>query len=247
MELNRTALVTGASRGIGRAAAMLLAENGFNVVVHYHKNKAAAEETVQSLKTRGYAAMAVGADLRSEVEIMEMVKAGEAYFGKIDVLVNNAGIAAQKLLTDMTAQEWDEMFAVHVRGNFLCSRAVLPAMIARRSGKIVNISSIWGVVGASCEVHYSAAKAAVIGMTKALAKEVAPSGICVNCVAPGVIETDMISHLDGKNKNRIGGRYAAGETRNAGGRGAGNFVFASAQSDFITGQSCWQTADLQDK
>lgn len=236
MELNRTALVTGASRGIGRAAAMLLAENGFNVVVHYHKNKAAAEETVQSLKTRGYAAMAVGADLRSEVEIMEMVKAGEAYFGKIDVLVNNAGIAAQKLLTDMTAQEWDEMFAVHVRGNFLCSRAVLPAMIARRSGKIVNISSIWGVVGASCEVHYSAAKAAVIGMTKALAKEVAPSGICVNCVAPGVIETDMISHLDEKTKTELAADTPLGRLGTPEDVARAILFFASAQSDFITGQ-----------
>lgn len=236
MELNRTALVTGASRGIGRAAAILLAENGFNVVVHYHKNKAAAEETVQSLKTRGYAAMTVGADLRSEVEIMEMVKAGEAYFGKIDVLVNNAGIAVQKLLTDMTAQEWDEMFAVHVRGNFLCSRAVLPAMIARRSGKIVNISSIWGVVGASCEVHYSAAKAAVIGMTKALAKEVAPSGICVNCVAPGVIETDMISHLDEKTKTELAADTPLGRLGTPEDVARAILFFASAQSDFITGQ-----------
>ncbi len=236
MELNQTALVTGASRGIGRAAAQLLAQNGFNVVVHYYQNKAAAEETVQSLKARGYAAMAVGADLRSEAEVVELARAGEAYFGKIDVLVNNAGIAAQKLLTDMTVQEWDEMFAVHVRGNFLCSRAVLPAMIARGHGKIVNISSIWGTVGASCEVHYSAAKAAVIGMTKALAKEVAPSGICVNCVAPGVIETDMISHLDEETKMELAADTPLGRLGTPEDVAQAILFFASAQSDFITGQ-----------
>ncbi|MCI9625289.1 MAG: 3-oxoacyl-ACP reductase FabG [Clostridia bacterium] len=236
MELNRTALVTGASRGIGRAAAELLAQNGFNVVVHYYQNKAAAEETVQSLKARGYAAMAVGADLRSAAEVVEMVKAGEAYFGKIDVLVNNAGIAAQKLFTDMTVQEWDEMFAIHVRGNFLCSRAVLPAMIARGHGKIVNISSIWGTVGASCEVHYSAAKAAVIGITKALAKEVAPSGVCVNCVAPGVIETDMISHLDEKTKMELAADTPLGRLGTPADVAQAILFFASAQSDFITGQ-----------
>ena len=218
MELNRTALVTGASRGIGRAAAELLAQNGFNVVVHYYQNKAAAEETVQSLKARGYAAMAVGADLRSAAEVVEMVKAGEAYFGKIDVLVNNAGIAAQKLFTDMTVQEWDEMFAIHVRGNFLCSRAVLPAMIARGHGKIVNISSIWGTVGASCEVHYSAAKAAVIG------------------VAPGVIETDMISHLDEKTKMELAADTPLGRLGTPADVAQAILFFASAQSDFITGQ-----------
>lgn len=236
MELNQTVLVTGASCGIGRATAELLTQNGFNVVVHYHTNKAAAEELVQSLKTKGYAAMAVGADLRSEAETIKMVKAGTDYFGKIDVLVNNAGIAAQKLLTDITVQEWDDMFAVHVRGNFLCSRAVLPDMVARGKGKIVNVSSIWGAVGASCEVHYSAAKAAVIGMTKALAKEVAPSGICVNCVAPGVIDTDMIAHLDSAAKTELAADTPLGRLGTPEDVARAILFFASPQSDFITGQ-----------
>lgn len=236
MELNQTALVTGASRGIGRATAELLARNGFNVVAHYHNNKEAAEELVRSLKAQGYAALAVGADLRSEADIIEMVNAAMGYFGKIDVLVNNAGIAAQKLLTDMTVQEWDEMFAVHVRGNFLCSRAVLPDMIARKKGKIVNLSSIWGVQGASCEVHYSAAKAAVIGMTKALAKEVAPSGIRVNCVAPGVIDTDMIAQLDEETRARLAEETPLGRLGTPEDVARAILFFASSQSDFMTGQ-----------
>lgn len=236
MSLNRTALVTGASRGIGRAAATLLAENGFNVIVHYHSGKREAETLVQTLRERGGAAIAVGADLREEKQIEEMVRQGKAYFGKIDVLVNNAGIASQKLFTDITAEEWDNMFAVHVRGSFLCTRAVLPDMIARKNGKIVNISSVWGVHGASCEVHYSAAKAAVIGMTKALAKEAAPSGICVNCVAPGVIDTEMLSCFDEATKAALAEETPLGRLGTPEDVARAILFFASPQSDFITGQ-----------
>lgn len=236
MSLNRTALITGASRGIGRAAAKLLAENGFNVIVHYHTGKESAETLVQNLREEGYAAIAVGADLREETQVEEMARQGKAYFGKIDVLVNNAGIAAQKMFTDITAAEWDNMFAVHARGSFLCTRAVLPDMIARKSGKIVNISSVWGVCGASCEVHYSAAKAAVIGMTKALAKEAAPSGICVNCVAPGVIDTEMLSCFDETIKAALAEETPLGRLGTPEDIARAILFFASAQSDFITGQ-----------
>lgn len=236
MSLNRTALITGASRGIGRATAKLLAENGFNVIVHYHNGKREAETLVQTLRERGNAAIAVGADLREEAQIREMVRQGEAYFGKIDVLVNNAGIASQKMFTDIAAEEWDAMFAVHVRGSFLCTQAVLPDMIARKNGKIVNVSSIWGIRGASCEVHYSAAKAAVIGMTKALAKEVAPSGICVNCVAPGVIDTEMLSCFDETTKAALAEETPLGRLGTPEDIARAILFFASAQSDFITGQ-----------
>lgn len=236
MSLNRTALITGASRGIGRAAAKLLAENGFNVIVHYRSGKREAETLVQTLRERGYAAIAVGADLREEAQISEMVRQGKAYFGKIDVLVNNAGIASQKMFTDITAEEWDDMFAVHARGSFLCTKAVLADMIARKNGKIVNISSIWGIHGASCEVHYAAAKAAVIGMTKALAKEVAPSGICVNCIAPGVIDTEMLSCFDDTTKAALAEETPLGRLGTPEDIARAILFFVSAQSDFITGQ-----------
>lgn len=236
MSLNRTALITGASRGIGRAAAKLLAENGFNVIVHYHSGKREAETLVQTLRERRYAAIALGADLREETQISEMVRQGKAYFGKIDVLVNNAGIASQKMFTDITAEEWDDMFAVHARGSFLCTKAVLADMIVRKNGKIVNISSIWGIHGASCEVHYAAAKAAVIGMTKALAKEVAPSGICVNCIAPGVIDTEMLSCFDDTTRAALAEETPLGRLGTPEDIARAILFFASAQSDFITGQ-----------
>jgi 3-oxoacyl-[acyl-carrier protein] reductase len=124
-------------------------------------------------------------------------------FGRIDVLVNNAGIAQSKMFTDLTADDWDAMFDVNVKGAFHCCQSVLPGMISRKSGCILNVSSIWGLVGASCETHYSAAKAAVIGLTKALAKELGPSGIRVNAVAPGVIDTDMIAGLDDETREAL--------------------------------------------
>ena len=140
--------------------------------------------------------MAVQADIRDSAQVQRMVDAIMAQWGAIDILINNAGIAQQKLFTDITDEEWYNMFAVHVDGTFYCTRAVLPAMIAQKQGVIVNISSMWGQVGGSCEVHYSAAKGAIQAMTKALAKEVGPSGIRVNCVAPGVIQTEMNAILD---------------------------------------------------
>jgi 3-oxoacyl-[acyl-carrier protein] reductase len=185
----KKALVTGASGGIGRAVASHLAGDGYEVVLNYHKNEKSARSLFKEL-TRAYgegAAVLARADLSDSAQVADLFRAA----GKIDLLVNNAGIAQQKLFTDLTDRDWDDMFNVDVRGVFLCCRAALPAMIREKSGCIVNISSMWGQVGASCEVHYSAAKAAVIGLTKALAKEVGPSGIRVNCIAPGVIATEM--------------------------------------------------------
>lgn len=185
----KKALVTGASGGIGRAVAARLAGDGYRVFLNYYKNEESARSLLERL-TRAYgpeAAALARADISDPAQVEDLFRAA----GKIDLLVNNAGIAQQKLFTDLTDRDWDDMFNVDVKGVFLCCRAALPAMIREKSGCIVNISSMWGQTGASCEVHYSAAKAAVIGLTKALAKEVGPSGIRVNCIAPGVIDTEM--------------------------------------------------------
>lgn len=192
----KVVLVTGASRGIGKAVAERFAHAGYAVAVQYHTGKMEAEAFVQQLLTEGYSAMVVQADVSKSAQVQHMVEQIVATWGTIDILVNNAGIAQQKLFTDLTDEDWHTMFGVHVDGTFYCTRAVLPMMIHNKNGVIVNMSSMWGQVGGSCEVHYSAAKGAIQAMTKALAKEVGPSGIRVNCVAPGVIQTEMNKMLD---------------------------------------------------
>ena len=183
----KVALVTGASRGIGREIALALAREGYDVAVHCRENIARARELAAHIHGR-----AVQADVADAAQVQAMVGEVLAYYGRVDLLVNNAGIAHSGLLTDLTTEEWRRLFAVNVDGAYYCTREVLPGMISRKQGCIVNISSIWGMRGASCEVAYSASKAALIGFTKALAQEVGPSGVRVNCVAPGVIETDMM-------------------------------------------------------
>ncbi|SDM83505.1 elongation factor P 5-aminopentanone reductase [Acetanaerobacterium elongatum] len=192
----KTALVTGASRGIGAAVAIKLAQEGFCVAVNYLHSEARAQDVVRSIRLNGGQAAAFHADVSDKAQVDAMVGRIKAQFGGIDVLINNAGIAQQKLFTDITAEEFNRMLGVNLCGMFYSAQAVLPHMIHRKAGNIVNISSIWGITGASCEVHYSAAKAGVIGFTKALAKELGPSGIRVNCIAPGVIATEMNGALD---------------------------------------------------
>lgn len=191
----KTVLITGASRGIGAATARLFAQNGYAVAVHYHRRADCAEALVKELTENGADAFAVCADIADAAAVKRMVGEVLARFGHVDVLVNNAGISASGLVTDVTDADWERMMAVNLSGAFYTCRAVLPSMIARKSGAIVQVSSMWGEVGASCEVAYSTAKAGLIGLTKALAKEVAPSGIRVNCVTPGVIATEMNAHL----------------------------------------------------
>lgn len=191
-----TVLVTGASGGIGRAIAEAFLAAGHRVALHYNRNEAAVVRAVEEARGRRLSALAVRADLRKEDEIFAMIGQVRHAFGPVDVLINNAGVALpQKLLTDCTAAEWDDVFNVNVRGMFLVTKAALPHMIAKKRGSIVNISSMWGVTGGSCEAAYSASKAAVIGLTKAIAKEVAPSGVRVNCIAPGFIDTSMNAGL----------------------------------------------------
>ncbi len=225
-------LITGASRGIGRALALAFAAAGYDLVLQYRSNRQAMAETLQSLASYDVACQSFAVDLSQETAVEDFL----GQIGAIDVLVNNAGIAQQKLFTDITTAEWDEMFAVDVRAVFWCTKGVLPDMIRRKKGRIINISSIWGLTGASCEVHYSAAKAAVIGMTKALAKELAPSGITVNCIAPGVVDTDMNAHLSAKELADLAAEIPAGRFASPAEIASAALFFASEQAGYITGQ-----------
>jgi len=191
----KTAFVTGASRGIGRAIARTLAHEGYAVGINYLKEQEKAEKLARELRAEGLSAIAVQADVSDRTAITAAIRAVEREFGEIDVLVNNAGISQQDLFQYTDENLWRRLFAVNVDGAYNTIQAVLPAMIARQNGSIVNISSMWGLRGASCEVGYSATKAAVIGLTRSLAMELAPSHIRVNCVAPGVIRTDMVEKL----------------------------------------------------
>lgn len=188
--MKKVVLITGASRGIGRACALLLSKD-FDVVINYNKNEEKAKELYHELTDMGCNSLLIRADVSNREEVTRMMDEVMAHYGHIDVLVNNAGIARQELFTDVTNAQWQEMINVNIGGVFNCTQEALKYMIRAKSGKIINISSVWGMVGASCEVAYSTSKAAIIGFTKALAKELAPSHITVNAVAPGVINTDM--------------------------------------------------------
>lgn len=194
--MSKIALVTGASRGIGRAVAIRLAKMGFDIAVHYHVAVREAEDLAAQLRAVGVRAEIYSCDVADSAAVDTMIRHIRRDMGEVSALVNNAGIAQQKLFVDLTDEEWHRMIDVHLGGTFFVTRAVLSDMLRRHEGVIVNVSSMWGQVGGSCEVHYSAAKAGVIGLTKALAKEVGPSGVRVNCVAPGVIRTDMMSDFD---------------------------------------------------
>lgn len=192
---NRTAFVTGGAGGIGTAISQMLALSGYNVAIGYNNSKEAANSLKHYLLGTGANADTFFCDVTNIASIESAISESVRKFGEIDVLINNAGISQQKLFTDITAEEWRRMMNVNIDGIFNMTKTILPSMIRRKHGRIINVSSIWGMVGASCEVHYSTAKAAAIGFTKALAKEVAPCGITVNCVAPGVIETSMNNFL----------------------------------------------------
>ncbi len=186
----KNVLITGGSRGIGKKCVYEFSNAGYRVFLNYNNSHSDAE---QISKETG--AVIIKADISKLDEVKKMADFIHENYGKIDVLVNNAGIAQQKLFTDITEADWDRMFDVNIKGMFLITKAFADDMISKQYGRIINISSMWGITGGSCEVHYSASKAAVIGFTKALAKELGPSKICVNCIAPGVIETEMNSHL----------------------------------------------------
>ena len=191
----RVALVTGASRGIGAAIAGAFGREGAMVAVNYHRSEARAAEVVATIQAAGSQAIAVRADVSDGAAVRAMVERTVAAFGPVDVLVNNAGILNALPLDQMSEDVWDEMMATNLRSVFLCARAVLPAMLARGRGKIINVTSQVGQKGMPNHVHYAAAKAGVIGFTRALAREVGPRGVHVNAIAPGPIETELIGPI----------------------------------------------------
>lgn len=229
--MNKTVLITGASRGIGKATALYFAEKGYNVVVNYNNSKDSASELVDSLEN----AICVKADVSVEAQVNEMFRKAYDTFGSIDVLVNNAAYSSIKPLQDISVEEWDKTFDINVKGIFLCSKCALEYMLRNKSGSIINISSMWGVIGASCEVHYSSSKAAVIGFTKALAKELAPSGINVNCVSPGCVDTDMNKHLSKEELSSLCEDIPLGRLANT--KEIAQCIYNLSQLPYITGEN----------
>lgn len=199
----KTVLITGSSRGIGRSIAKIFAENNYNVVINYNKSEKEANELYDYLTEKGCSVRIFKADISNIMEVNSLVNYCIGQFEKIDVLINNAGISRSNLFTDISCEEWNEIMSVNLNGVFYTTKKALQYMLPEMSGNIINISSIWGLVGGANEVHYSASKAAVIGMTKALAKELGPSNIKVNCIAPGVIETDMLNNLNEDTKDML--------------------------------------------
>lgn len=232
MDGMRTAIVTGGSRGIGRATVECLTDRGFRVAFTY-KN---SEELATELSART-GAVAIRADSGTEADVIRAVRvAEECLGGSIDCLVNNAAVSSFSLFTDITTEEWNRIMTVNLTGTFLYTRAVIPGMIHKKSGRIINVSSMWGMVGAACEVHYATSKAALIGMTKSLAKELGPSGITVNAVCPGVIDTDMNASLDDMTRSELMDSAALCRMGEPGEVARAIAFLASDEASFITGE-----------
>ncbi len=232
-----TAVITGSARGIGAATAALFARLGYNVVINYNTSEAEAKSLCAKICQDGGNAIAVKADVSKKDEVQFLFNEAKRNFGDVSVLVNNAGIAQQKLFTDITDEDYEQMFDCNVKSVFNCCQCALPDMIHNKYGRIINISSMWGIVGASCEVHYSASKAAVIGMTKALAREVAPSGITVNCIAPGVIDTPMNKGFDAETIEALKEETPVGRLGTAEDIARAVAFLADEKSSFVTGQT----------
>lgn len=207
---NKRALITGASGGIGRAITLRLAADGFDVAACYYSDDAGSENLGKELEKLGVKFRLYKADVSDYRQVEKVFSDAFDFFGGIDVLVNNAGMAQQKLFTDISEEEFDRICAVNFKSVYNCCKFAVPGMVSRKSGRIINISSMWGVSGASCETVYSATKAAVIGLTKALGKELAPSNVQVNCIAPGAIDTKMNSNLSDEDKAAFADEIPAG-------------------------------------
>ena len=228
----RCVLISGGDRGIGAAAARAFYAAGYRVAVLYHSNADAAAALEKQLP----GVLAVQCDVASRASCELAFRTVEQALGRVDVLVSNAGIAQQKLFTDITPEEWQRMLDVNLSGAFHLCQLALPGMIRRKAGRILTVSSMWGQTGGSCEVHYSAAKAGLIGLTKALAKEEGPSGITVNCVAPGVIDTDMMAAFTAEDKAALAEETPVGRLGTAEEVAKLLVFLAGEDAGYITGQ-----------
>lgn len=232
------ALITGGAGGIGRAISVYFARRGSDVALQYNSGKERTEALATEIRSQFQVqAVAVQADFQDELSVKDMYEKVSLAIGAPDILVNNAGIAEQRLFTDVSAQEWQKMVNINLSAAFYLCQCAVPYMIKKQKGAIVNISSMWGISGASCEVAYSATKAGIIGMTKALARELGPSGIRVNCVAPGVIDTEM----NAKHSEEVMAELAEETPLCRIGKpeevAAAVYFLASEEASFITGQT----------
>lgn len=232
----KTVLVTGGAGGIGEAVCRFFAQNGYAVAIHYHKGEEKALALQKQLAEEGCAAGAFKADLSVPGAAAELAFRVQEALGRIEVLVNNAGVSKTGLLQELSQEEWQVLLNVNLSAPLLLCKAVLPGMIQRQRGCILNISSVWGVRGASCEVAYSATKAGLIGLTKALAKEVGPSGVRVNCIAPGVIDTPMNAPLGAQALEALAEETPLGRLGSPADVAALALFLASEEASFVTGQ-----------
>ena len=234
--MNPTVLVTGASRGIGRAIAIRFAQEGYNVAMGCHSHPEQAYQVSEKLNKAGMQTAVLVEDLATVQGACALVRQTQELFGRLDVLVNNAGISQFGLFTDLTQGDWEKIRSVNLDAPLWCAREAARLMIPRKEGSIVNIASMWGETGASCETAYSTTKAALIGMTKALAKELGPSGIRVNGVSPGVIDTEMNAHLGPQALEELAEETPLGRIGTAQEIAAAVFFLAGKEASFITGQ-----------
>ncbi len=230
----KTALITGGTRGIGKAIALAFLQRGYEVVLNYNENQQAALATQEEFNMLGFCPILLRADVSDEEQVKTMFNEFFSIYDRLDVLVNNAGVSVIKVIQDTTLSDWNKIFDVNVKGAFLCSKEVVNKMIFSGGGSIINIASIWGEVGASCEVAYSASKGALISFTKALAKELAPSLVRVNCISPGVIATDMNSHLSGEEMEELISAIPMGRVGMP--SDVGEACAYLAESEYITGE-----------
>jgi 3-oxoacyl-[acyl-carrier protein] reductase len=233
----KVALVTGGSRGLGRGIAESFAAEGAKVIINYVKDSTAADAVAATAKKHGSDALTVKADIGDERAVQHMVDTGIEKFGKIDILVNNAGILNAVPLVEMSVETWDEMIRTHLRGMFLCTRFVIPHMLKQKSGRIINVTGTFGIIGGADFTHLSAAKAGMIGFTKALAREVGKQGINVNAIAPAIIRTDLYNFMPENVRDEIVSAYPLGRVGEVKDVASTALFLATEDSDFFTGQT----------
>lgn len=231
-----TVLITGGSGGIGGAIAERFASVGMNIIIHYMSSHEAANDVARRCMAHGAKVLTVAADMKDRSQLVRMAERLENSGLQPDILVNNAGKAHYGMLADVTEEEWDEVMAVNLKGTFLCSQIFMPYMVSQRYGRIINVSSVWGISGASCEVAYSASKGGVNAFTKALAKELAPSGVTVNAVAPGAVNTAMLSNLQEEEVRMLEEEIPAGRLASPEEISSLVYFLALPESGYITGQ-----------